>query len=104
MKTKLKKTVLIMSLFLSPFLCLGSAFASTLNDVINLVNEEYAAGHMNDSSYDDLMLPLKDAKSPTNAADYTADLETFRVLVMAASGSTIQSDAAQKILSAAAGL
>ena len=104
MKVKSKKIILVMSLVLSLFLGLGSAFAATLNDLITLVNQEYTAGHMDFSTYDDLMFPLKDAKAPTSTADYVADLETFRVLVTAAAGSTIQSDAAQRLLSMASGL
>ena len=82
----------------------GVAQATTVAQVQAQVDQEYAAGKMNADMYKDLTLTLKDVKYEASNAEHPYDVEAFKIIVSANSGSAIQTDAANRILTVAAGL
>lgn len=86
------------AMFLSLGLLRGVAYATTVDDVIVQVDQEYAAGHMDAATKADLNATLSDVKTAPSPEAYRAYIDTFREIV---SGSSMTSEAASRLLTAA---
>ena len=98
-KTMVLAAGLICALSLAP----GLARASSVSAVIDQVDQEYAAGQMDQATHDDLVLTLSKADG-AGAEQHQAAVEAFNLLVSVYSGSSLNSDAASRIAAAAEGL
>lgn len=85
-------------LFFSLSLFQGVAHATTIDEVITKVNQEYSAGHMDAATKTDLTATLSDAKKAPSAEARQAYIDTFKELL---SGGTITSEAASTLRSMA---
>jgi hypothetical protein len=83
-------------------LCLyqGVAHATTIDELIAKVNQEYSAGHMDAATKTDLNSTLNDAKGAPSAEAREAYIDTFKEIV-AGSGGAITSQAASTLTSMA---
>ena len=98
-----KTMVLVVGLIGVLFLTPGLARASSVSAVIDQVDQEYAAGQMDQATHDDLVLTLSKADG-AGSEQHQAAVEAFNLLVTVYSGSSLNAAAAGRISTAAEGL
>ena len=105
MRGKFLKIISFIALLLASGLTWNTALAGSTEDVIQQIQAEYDAGHMDATTRDDLLTNLTRAQSQELGSDVYADLiAAFRLMLAAYMDARVDPAAATRIFEGAATL